>query len=49
MYTENFYYGKSKNPADALPKVGRKTQDKEKMMLEIIAQEQKLKEEEEER
>ena len=24
MYTENFYYGKSTNPADSLPKVGRK-------------------------
>ena len=27
MYTENFYYGKSKNPADSLPMVGRKYQN----------------------
>ena len=29
MYTENFYYGKSKNPADALPKVGQLSKRKE--------------------
>ncbi|CDW88912.1 UNKNOWN [Stylonychia lemnae] len=49
MYTENFYYGKSKNPADNLPRVGRKTINQEKEMMDIIAEELRLKEEEEER
>jgi hypothetical protein len=36
MYTENFYYGKSENPADNLPKVGRKNQLQEQQMFAIV-------------
>lgn len=32
MFTENFLYGKSKNEADQLPKVGRRTCDIESMV-----------------
>ena len=49
MYTENFYYGKNKNPADALPKVGQKYRNKEQEFQQAIAQEMKEKEEELER
>lgn len=33
MYTENYYYGKSKNAADELPKVGRRTADLESQVI----------------
>ena len=36
MYTENFYYGKSENPADKLPRQGVKTKNLEKQMYEIV-------------
>ena len=49
MYTENFYYGKGQNPADALPTRGQKTSKLEKEMYEIVAAEMKAKQEEEER
>ena len=49
MYTENFYYGKGKNPADELPKWGKKNDKLERNMMEIIQKEQKDKADEEER
>ena len=49
MYTENFYYGKSENPADKLPRVGRKTQNLEKEIYEQVQAEMRQKAEEEER
>jgi len=36
MYTENYYYGRSKNPADELPKVGRRTADLEKQVIPLF-------------
>jgi hypothetical protein len=30
MYSENYYYGKSTNAADRIPKVGRRTQNLER-------------------
>ncbi len=33
MFTENYYYGKSKNAADEQPKVGRRTADLESQVL----------------
>ncbi len=49
MYTENFYYGKGKNPADALPKIGQKTSKLEQEMYFQVQEEMRLKAEEEER
>ena len=49
MYSENFHYGKGKNPADALPKVGRKNKILEQEMMSIIAGELQQKDEELER
>lgn len=43
MYTENFYYGKSSNPVDNLPKVGRKNELLEKQMYDIVAEEMRQK------
>ena len=43
MYSENYYYGKSVNPADALPKVGLKNKRLEQEMYAIISGELKEK------
>ena len=36
MYTENFYYGKSKNAADSLPRFGKRTLDIEREVTVIL-------------
>ena len=36
MHTENFFYGKSKNPADELPRVGKKNQKLEQEMYALV-------------
>jgi len=33
MYSENYFYGKSKNPADSLPKAGKRTLQMEKEVI----------------
>ncbi len=39
MQSENFGYGKSKNPADALPKVGKRTMLMEREIQQIVQEE----------
>ena len=49
MYSENYHYGRSVNPADALPKVGLKNKRLEQEMYAIIKSELQEKEDELER
>lgn len=38
MFTENYYYGKARNAADELPKVGRRTADLESQVsVEVVS------------
>lgn len=49
MKTENYDYGKAFNPADRLATVGKRTLDMERMIRLQVAEEQRVKAEEDER